>query len=292
MNRSDMNLSLSSDTFSMLKEQFDRILNNTIGNMQMRGAKDATITLKLMVSTEDAIRTTPAGAIDVIVPKFKHDISSVMQVKDKASGELVGDYQLVWDEDEEKYVMREIDNGQMDLFDDETGRAGRVNPEDVVVISGELPPPSDEQETAETLEEAPADGQKTGHDECTPFDWLAQFIGDTLCVRETMGFLTVRSSKNKVVLSSGVNPDMPFYCAEEKLRPHVGHPLVCRGYGNDELAVISIQCADCQEHVFVMAAPGVIADPGVIEEEIAMAFGDGENWNDPENGYSYDEPEG
>ena len=40
----EMILSLNEDTFSALKKDFDDVLNRTIGNMQMKGASDATIT--------------------------------------------------------------------------------------------------------------------------------------------------------------------------------------------------------------------------------------------------------
>ena len=49
MFKNDLALSLKSDTFSALKEDFDSILAKTIGNMEMKGAEDATITLKLGV---------------------------------------------------------------------------------------------------------------------------------------------------------------------------------------------------------------------------------------------------
>lgn len=121
MCKNDMNLSLNSDTFSILKDQFDKVLNRTVGNMQMKGADDAVVTLKLSIGLDTESRSTPDGNKDFVIPTFKHDISSVMQVKDKVSGQLVGDYQLVWDEDEQRYVMRTIDNGQTSLYDDEPG---------------------------------------------------------------------------------------------------------------------------------------------------------------------------
>lgn len=133
MCNNDMNLSLNSDTFSMLKEQFDGVLARTVGNMQMKGADDATITLKLQVSLSKENRHTEDGMIEATIPKFKHDISSVMQVKDKASGELVGDYQLVWDEDTQKYVMRKINDGQFDMFDDDEP-CGKFVDVDYVVV--------------------------------------------------------------------------------------------------------------------------------------------------------------
>ena len=42
-----------------------------------------------------------------------------MQVKDKKSGALTGDYQLVWNPEEGNYIMRRIDNGQTSMFDED-----------------------------------------------------------------------------------------------------------------------------------------------------------------------------
>lgn len=117
MYANDMSLSLKSDTFSALKEDFDSILARTIGNMEMKGAEEATVTLKLGISLEKSSVNGPNGLQDITKPSFKHDISSVMQVKDKKSGALTGDYELVWDDGEGKYVMRRIDNGQVSIFD-------------------------------------------------------------------------------------------------------------------------------------------------------------------------------
>lgn len=88
----DLSLSLKSETFSALKEDFDSILARTIGNMEMKGAEEATVTLKLGISLEKSSMNSPSGLQEITKPSFKHDISSVMQVKDKKSGALTGDY--------------------------------------------------------------------------------------------------------------------------------------------------------------------------------------------------------
>lgn len=54
---------------------------------------------------------------DVINPCFKHEISSVMQVKDKKSGFLLGKYELIWDNEIGQYVIQNIDDGQTTIFD-------------------------------------------------------------------------------------------------------------------------------------------------------------------------------
>lgn len=316
----DMNLSLDGDTFSILKGQFDSVLARTIGNMQMKGADDATITLKLSIGLEKENRSTANGNIEATIPKFKHDISSVLQVKDKVSGELVGDYQLIWDEYEKKYVMRKIDNGQTTMLDDEpNGKFVDADYQFVDELPGDqqgplgLPEPAENgEESLEPDDTADLDGSEPDaaeenaeepegtyadessekpdrYDERTPFGWLAQFVGEEMRVTEAMGNYTVRTTANKVVLSSATDPSNPFYCDRDKLSEHVGHKLICAGYGKEELTVISIQCSGCAAALFTLVAPGA------TEEEISEAMADEEDISDDDlsddYGYEYDPPE-
>lgn len=122
--KNDLQLSLSGDTFQALKTDFDSILARTIGNMEMKGADEATVTIKLGISLEKVNSGTYDDAKEVTKPSFKHDISSVMQVKDKKTGSLAGDYELVWDTEEQKYVMRKLGGEQMNMFDDEIAPEG------------------------------------------------------------------------------------------------------------------------------------------------------------------------
>lgn len=121
MENHDMQLTLKGDTFLALQDDFDAILNRTIGNMEMKSADEATLTLKLKITLEKrSARSFSSGfdsAREIIKPAFAHEISSVMQVKDKKSGALTGDYELMWDEMEGKYVMRCIDDGQVSMDD-------------------------------------------------------------------------------------------------------------------------------------------------------------------------------
>lgn len=123
MTNNEMILSLKSDTFAAMKEDFDGVLARTIGNMEMKNADNATITLKLGITLDKVSVGTPNGNQDITRPSFKHDISSVMQVKDRKSGALTGDYELVYEDG--KYVMRRIDDGQTNMFD---GRIEHVEP--------------------------------------------------------------------------------------------------------------------------------------------------------------------
>lgn len=241
-NKNDLILSLSEDTFSNLKKDFDAILNRTIGNMEMKGASDATITLKLTVSLDKRSMTVGDSVQEFNRPTFKHDISSVMQIKDKATGQLGGEYAMVWDPEEERFVLRQFTGGQTSMFDEdyETVEEEWGTFRDLPDDSRALPAPAAEEE----------DGGSP-----SPFDWLSQFIGEALVVTEAMGNYTVRTADNRLVLSSATGEENPFYCDADKLAPHVGHQVVCVGYGDDEIVNVSIECEDCNAVLFDIDAP-------------------------------------
>lgn len=291
----DMILSLNGDAFAALKHDFDTILNRTIGNMTMKGADEATITIKLGVSLEKSSVGTVNGIQDVTKPSFKHDISSVMQVKDKMTGQFKGEYGMVWDDDEERWVLRKIDNGQMNLFDGEETVIDAEYKEVAALPEGSVETVSDDEVEA-----------KAENDRDTPFGWLCQFIGEDLHITESMGNYTVRTNDNKVVLSSATSSDSPFYCPAEKLAPHVDHQVVCAGYGQDSIVNVSIECEDCSTVLFDLDAPeekqeddrAPLSDEEISEamdtaaEVLAEADEDNDGaGEDAEDSYQYEAPE-
>ena len=281
----DMILSLNGDTFQTLKDDFDTILARTIGNMTMKGADEATITLKLSVSLEKSSVGTVSGIQDVTKPSFKHDISSVMQVKDKMTGQFKGEYGMIWDENEGCWVLRKIDNGQMDMFDEDCNFVVDASYREVPSL-----PESAESDSCEV----PVDPEGK---EVTPFAWLCQFIGEELHVTETFGEYTVRSENNQVILSSSTSDDSPLYCSAEKLDPHVGHHIVCAGYGQDQIENVSIECEDCSQVLFDMNAPEEAEEAPLSDEETAEAMDAAaeiveslDEDDNEEDRYGYEEP--
>ncbi len=123
--KNEMELSLNGDTFVTLKEDFDSILAQTLGDMKSKGADEAVITLKFGVSLEKQMLIRNKEPEELTMPSFKYDISSVMQVKNKISGSLSDDYELVCDDDEKKYVMRKITSEQLTLFDEDSETVGQ-----------------------------------------------------------------------------------------------------------------------------------------------------------------------
>ncbi len=297
----DLSLSLKSETFSALKEDFDSILARTIGNMEMKGAEEATVTLKLGISLEKSSVNGPNGIQDITKPSFKHDISSVMQVKDKKSGALTGDYELVWDEIEGKYVIRRIDNGQVSIFDSAQAAGDVIDVDYTAFPEGQRGLPEGSQDDADEeegsdIEEAVSpepdsanESEEAPDDTSTPFGWLKQFAGMDMRVTEAMGNYTVRTAENKVVLSSATSETSPFYCPAEKLAPHVGHKVSCVGYGDENGVVVnvSVECEDCNEVLFELTAPGVVE---MTDEKIDKMTDEAYGYEAPENDREAEDP--
>lgn len=121
MNSNVLVLTLESNAFSKMKEDFNRILRRTLVNMQDKKSNEATVTIKLSVKLEDAEvpdYTSKHDTRTIKKPQFDHKISSVMQIKSEESGSLKGEYELVWDGDLQDFVMKPIYDGQTSIFDD------------------------------------------------------------------------------------------------------------------------------------------------------------------------------
>ena len=122
MENNILKLNINSNAFENMKEDFDKVLKRTLGNMQIKESDEATLTLKLNISlTEmevpDFESEFPNAMRKIHKPRFDHKVSSVMQIKTEESGHLKGEYELVWDEEAQDFVMKPIDNGQTS-FDD------------------------------------------------------------------------------------------------------------------------------------------------------------------------------
>ena len=286
-------LTLDSDTFKNLKDDFDGMLARILKDMDKRNVDDATITLKLSVSL-DREKVGPFSsdeeAKEVVKPTFKHDISSVMQVKDKKSGSVSGDFILVWDEEEGEFVRKRITNGQIsfDTMNDEPMETEKIEYVDAIPTLGEPEAPA-------LLESADI----SENDTSTPFGWLKQFVGQQLYISEAMGNYTVRTADDKVVLSSASTPTNVFYCPAEKLAPHAGHNVVCVGYGGENLDNISIECEDCFTVLFSLALDGeiVASDEDTIIEvpteniECIVDIDDDSDDEDVTGAYEYTNPD-
>ena len=103
-------LSIENDLFENLKVDFDDMLLRTVINMNSRGAEDGSISIKLNINLERDENGT------CIRPSFSHNISSAVTIKDKVAGEMIGDYELIWDDENGNYALSLLDDGQETLF--------------------------------------------------------------------------------------------------------------------------------------------------------------------------------
>ena len=206
-------MSLNGDTFNALKCDFDQMLRKLLSGMEKFECEEATLNIKVGVKLEkDQARDFEVHEYeamrDIVKPTFKHEISSAMQVKDKKTGSLSGNYELVWDRESGQYVMRNIDDGQVTLFDTEGDNVIQM-PEPPALPAGTVIDADytmlEDGEAQGGSEDAngPVDGSD-GHKKPgdSPYEYLRQFVGADMKVMGTEhGIYTVRSG-GKVILSS------------------------------------------------------------------------------------------
>ena len=118
----ELELTLNSSTFVALKADFDNALQKTLRNMQQKGSEAAEVKVSLKISFAKGVISgiSPDNLErqrEMIIPQFDHKVSSVLQIKDEASGRLGGEFELVYDEARKDYVMREIVSPQTSLDD-------------------------------------------------------------------------------------------------------------------------------------------------------------------------------
>jgi len=128
-------LSLEGDTFNALKTDFDIMLRQLLTEMEKWESEEATISIKVVVGLEksqerDFSILDYEAYKDITIPSFRHEISTVMQAKNKTSGRLESNMKLVWDKEACQYVMKKIDDGQATLFDSYMGQSDYEDEED------------------------------------------------------------------------------------------------------------------------------------------------------------------
>ncbi len=260
-------LSLNGDTFNALKSDYDALLRQLLTEMENRNEEEATITIKVGVKLEkDQARDFEVHGYeamrDIVKPTFKHEISTVMQIKNKKSGSLGGSMEMVWDKELFQYVMRPIDNGQVTLFDTEDSNVIQMPDLPTLpagtVIDADYRMLGDGEETAESEDDEEQQDVSESHMKSggSPFEYLCQFVGadmDVICREHDI--YTVRSN-GKDVLSSGFSAMDRFYCSTEKLAPHVGHAIVCELWPTS----VVVRCDECDETLFEVVADEVEED--------------------------------
>lgn len=117
-------MTLDSDIFDQLRTDANFVLQRLIGNMFEKESDEGTMTLKLEISFDNEFipnydKNVDGETREIHKPKFKHKITSSVQIKDEKSGNMDSEMELVMDENG-CYVLKPIANTeQRSLFDDD-----------------------------------------------------------------------------------------------------------------------------------------------------------------------------
>ena len=116
-------LNFESDTFSDMKRDMNFVLQRLLGNMQEKGATEGSMTLKIDISLANEYIPNYDPEVEgesrkISKPKFKHKVTSAVQIKDEKSGNLDTEMELTFDEESGEYVMQPVANTeQRTIFD-------------------------------------------------------------------------------------------------------------------------------------------------------------------------------
>ena len=272
-------LTHNSEVLMKAMKDLDLMIERTIANMTNRNAEDATMTMKLAIHLEKKSVPDIGGIREITQPSFKHDISSVMQVKDKMSGAFKGNVELTFD-DQGRPVVRDVNDGQVSIFD-EGG---------TIVVDYETAADADVQSllegtsmrglpSAAIADDSSDDGEMPVL--IDPYDFLMKYRNQDLEIAQEAEHFSIVATNSKEELA-GTNraEDDPLYVKPWKLQKHVGHNLVCitspENASDDEIEAIEIWCDEDGEMILSIPKP---------DEDLSAKS------DEDEGGYSYDEPE-
>lgn len=118
-------LRLDGELFSQVRDDFNFVLQRLLGNMQEKGAAVRALTLKLEIDfdTDRILNFDPSvegETREINKPRFKHKITSTVQIKDEKGGNMDTEMELVMDEETGYYVLQPVANtSQRTIFDND-----------------------------------------------------------------------------------------------------------------------------------------------------------------------------
>lgn len=121
----DEKLTLDSETFSGMSQDYNFVLQRLLETMRDRDCDEGAITLNLKISlkSEHIPNYDPniqGESREVKKPKFEHKISSSVKITDEKKGILDTEMELIMDDDTGMFVLRPVINTQQrSFFDDD-----------------------------------------------------------------------------------------------------------------------------------------------------------------------------
>ena len=106
-------ISIGSHLFTSMRTDLDAMLQKTIASMVRKESVEGSITLKINIGLYGV-----GDGSGIIKPTVSHKVTASITSKESVDGYVSGDYVLDYDEDHERYTMRELppEGGQLALF--------------------------------------------------------------------------------------------------------------------------------------------------------------------------------
>ncbi len=123
-NNQPYRMTITSGAFEKMRGDFDKVLQNTLRNMEQKDSDYAEISMKLKITLIRSEVSDGSGAYmtrEILKPRFDHKVTSVMNIKDEESGFFKEECELVWDRESGTYIAVPLDGGQMSMFADKGG---------------------------------------------------------------------------------------------------------------------------------------------------------------------------
>lgn len=111
-----MPISIDGELLASLRTDIDTMIGRTLKTMAMTRNGEATVTCKIKITLDEEVIPVQDGVRNAVRPTFEHDVQSVVQTKDKTSGTMSGDYELVYDTESDQWVVKST-RQQMSMFD-------------------------------------------------------------------------------------------------------------------------------------------------------------------------------
>lgn len=111
-----MPISLASSTFSDMKGDWTKTMQEALAKAKELGVSKGSVTLKTEFVLDKVPVTTEKDYRDAVVPRFKWKAESNVPLKTAFEGELGGEYELTKEDD--GFALKSI-NGQTSMFDED-----------------------------------------------------------------------------------------------------------------------------------------------------------------------------
>lgn len=112
------NITIESGLFTELRSAFNGVLERTLASMREKNTDEAEMTIKVNIALEDLPEfydfeddTTK----QVLLPQFKHKVSSIMKIKDETSGRNEGGFIIEFDKESGEFHLSHLEDPQFDI---------------------------------------------------------------------------------------------------------------------------------------------------------------------------------